>query len=171
MEQLIRNAESTPAFCRMVSDSYIPTAIRRAPRCRMADADGKGDHLLLSIPVFQAYETGATWSSRNDVVAVPLQLIGQQSRYLRCVISLRNPRATELFSWNGAIGRPRWLGSVKELLVTPEACDVSSMSTLHRAGIQRAASPSRETRSFYQALTASGVETLAQHKRVLKAAT
>jgi hypothetical protein len=67
----------------------------------------------------QVYEAGATWSPKNDVIAVPLHIIGQQSRFILYVIS-PNGHATELFSWQGAIGRPLWVSSGSELLVTLE---------------------------------------------------
>ena len=128
VEQLIRDADSPVSFS-PDGKRFVYTrgySSRDFIEVRMADRDGANDHVLLGMAGHQVYEAGATWSPNNDVVAVPLHIIGKESRFVLYAISLSSKRATELYSSQGFIGRPLWLGSGKGLLVTLE--DVSTHS-------------------------------------------
>jgi DNA-binding winged helix-turn-helix (wHTH) protein/Tol biopolymer transport system component len=122
VEQLIRDADSPVSFSpdgkRFVYTREYPS--RDITEVRIADRDGANDHALLEIPGHQVYEAGATWSPNNKSIAVPIHVIGKESRFILYVISLSSARATELYSSPGEIGRPMWLGSGDRLLVTLE---------------------------------------------------
>jgi DNA-binding winged helix-turn-helix (wHTH) protein/Tol biopolymer transport system component len=122
VDQLIRDADSPVSFSpdgkRFVYTRGYPS--RDITEVRIAERDGANDHALLDIPGHQVYEAGATWSPNNKSIAVPIRVIGEASRFILYVISLTSARATELYSWQGAIGRPMWLGSGDRLLVTLE---------------------------------------------------
>jgi hypothetical protein len=108
VEQLIRDADSPVSFApdgkRFVYTRGYPP--RDVTQIRIADRDGANDHALLEIPGHQVYEAGATWSPNDKTIAVPMHIIGKESRFVLYAISLTNPRATELYSSEGAIGRP-----------------------------------------------------------------
>ena len=108
MEPLIRDADSTVSFSPdgrqfVFTRGYPP---RNLTELRIANANGTNDHLLLSISGHQVYEAGATWSPNNDVIAVPLHLIGEHSRFVLDIVSLTDTHVTEIYSSQGAIGRP-----------------------------------------------------------------
>ena len=88
------------------------------------------------------FEAGATWSPRNDVVAVPVHSIGQVSRFALFVISLRDAYTTELLSSKGSIGRPLWLASGRDLLVAMEDEDS------HRRQLWTVSYPEGHSRRF-----------------------
>ena len=144
MEQLIRDADSPVSFSpdgkHFVYTRGYPN--RNITEIRIADADGTGDHLQLSTSGHQVYEAGATWSPSGDLITLPLHLIGQESRFVLYVISLHDSKATELLSQYGAIGRPLWLGSGRQLLVTLE--DVSS----HRGQLWTISYPEGKAQRF-----------------------
>ena len=122
VEQLIRDADSSVSFSPdgkqfVYTRGYPP---RNIVEVRVANADGTGDHLLVAMSGHQVYEAGATWSPDNRAIAVPLNLIGQHSRFALYIISLSDLRVEEIFSSPGAIGRPLWLRGTKQLLVTLE---------------------------------------------------
>ena len=122
VEQLIRDADSTVSFSpdgrQLVYTRGIPD--RNLLEVRIADADGSGDHLLKSLNGHQAFEAGATWSPKGDVVVVPVHTVDPQSRFALLAISLRDGRTVQLLSSAGSIGRPLWLPSGRELLVAFE---------------------------------------------------
>ena len=121
-DQLIRDADSPVSFSpdgkRFVYTRGYPS--RDITEVRIAGRDGANDHALLDIPGHQVYEAGATWSPNSKSIAVPIRVIGKASRFLLYVISLSSARAVELYSSQGAIGRPMWLRSGDRLLVTLE---------------------------------------------------
>ena len=122
VEQLIRDADSTVSFSPdgrqfVFTRGYPP---RNITELRIANANGTNDHLLLSISGHQVYEAGATWSPNNDVIAVPLHLVGERSRFVLDVVSLTDAHVREIYTSQGAIGRPLWIRSGKELLLTLE---------------------------------------------------
>ena len=121
VQQLIRDADSPVSFS---PDRKQFVYTRGDPphnltEIRTANSDGSGDHLLLSISGDQVDEAGATWSPHNDVIAVPLHFFSQ-SRYALDLISLADGHVRELYSSHGAIGRPLWTTSGRDLLVTLE---------------------------------------------------
>ena len=122
VEKLIADGDSTVSFSpdgrQFVYTRGFPN--RNLFEVRIANADGSNDHPLKSLSGHQVFEAGATWSPRNDVVAVPVHSIGQVSRFALDVISLRDAHITELLSSKGTIGRPLWLASGRDLLVAME---------------------------------------------------
>ena len=122
VEQLIRDADSSVSFSPdgkqfIYTRGYPP---RNIVEVRLANADGTGDRLLATMSGHQVYEAGATWSPDNRAIAVPLNLIGQQSRFVLYIISLSDSKVEEIFSSPGAIGRPLWVRGNNQLLVTLE---------------------------------------------------
>ena len=124
VEQLIRDVDPPVSFSPDGKRFVFTRGSPNVTELRIANADGTNDRLLLSMDGHEVFEAGATWSPNNDVVAVPLHVIGQQSLFLLYVVSLEDGHAKVLYSSPGAIGRPLWIRSGKELLVTLE--DVSS---------------------------------------------
>jgi len=120
VEQLIRDGDSTVSFSPDGKRFVFTRGYPNTTELRIANADGTNDHLLLSMAAHQVFEAGATWSPNNDVVAVPVHVIGQQSLFLLYVVSLEDRQAKVLYSSPGTIGRPMWIRSGKELLVTLE---------------------------------------------------
>ena len=144
VEQLIRDADATPGFSpggrQFVYTRGYPD--RNVFDVRIANADGSNDHPLKSLDGHQVFEAGATWSPKNDVIAVPVHSIGQQSRFALFTISLRDGHIGELLSSKGAIGRPLWLASGRELLVTMEDEDS------HRGQLWAVSYPEAHRRRF-----------------------
>ena len=67
VEQLIRDADSSVSFSPdgkqfVYTRGYPP---RNIVEVRVANADGTGDHLLVTMSGHQVYEAGATWSPDN----------------------------------------------------------------------------------------------------------
>ena len=123
-EQLIRDVSPPVSFSPDGKRFVFTRGYPNVTELRIANADGTNDRLLLSMAGHQVFEAGATWPPNNDVVAVPLHVIGQQSLFLLYVVSLGDGHAKVLYSSPGTIGRPLWIRGGKELLVTLE--DVSS---------------------------------------------
>jgi DNA-binding winged helix-turn-helix (wHTH) protein len=84
VEQLIRDADSPVSFSpdgkRFVYTREYPS--RDITEVRIADRDGANDHALLEIPGHLVYEAGATWSPNNKSIAVPIHVIGKESRFI-----------------------------------------------------------------------------------------
>jgi len=144
VEPLIRDADSTVSFSPdgrqfVFTRGYPP---RNLTELRIANANGTNDHLLLSISGHQVYEAGATWSPNNDVIAVPLHLIGEHSRFVLDIVSLTDAHVTEIYSSQGAIGRPLWMHSGKELLLTLEDANT------HRGQLWSISYPEGKARRF-----------------------
>ena len=149
VEQLIRDADSPVSFS---PDGQQFVYTRGYPRrdfteVRIADRDGENDHVLLGMAGHQVYEARATWSPNNDVVAVPIHIIGKESRFVLYAISLTGKSATELYSWKGFIGRPLWVDSGKQLLMTIE--DAST----HRGQLWTVSYPGGEARRLMNDLS------------------
>jgi DNA-binding winged helix-turn-helix (wHTH) protein/Tol biopolymer transport system component len=144
VEQLIRDADSPVSFSpggkQFVYTRGYPR--RDLTEVRLADRDGANDHVLLGLAGHQVYEAGATWSPNNRVVAVPIHIIGKESRFVLYAISLSGKHVKELYSSQGFIGRPLWLDSGKGLLMTVE--DVST----HRGQLWTLSYPDGEARRF-----------------------
>ena len=121
VQKLIRDADSPVSFSpdgqRFVYTRGYPP--RNTTDIRIANADGSGDHPLINLSGHQVYEAGATWSPKDNVIAVPIHIIGEQSRFVLYAITIEG-RVTELFSSQGDIGRPLWVSSGSELLLTLE---------------------------------------------------
>ncbi len=124
VEQLIRDVDPPVSFSPDSKRFIFTRGYPNTTELRIANADGTNDRLLLSMASHEVFEGGATWSPNNDVVAVPQHVIGEQSHFLLYVVTLGDGRAKVLYSSPGAIGRPLWIRSGKELLVTLE--DTSS---------------------------------------------
>jgi DNA-binding winged helix-turn-helix (wHTH) protein/Tol biopolymer transport system component len=122
VEQLIRDADTPVSFSpdgkQLVYTRGYPR--RKVFEVRVANADGTGDHLLTTFAGDEVFDSGPTWSPKNDSIAVSAHLIGQRRRYALYVISLPNAVQTELYGSAGVIGRPLWIEGGRGLLVTLE---------------------------------------------------
>ncbi len=118
-EQLIRDADSPVSFSpngqQLAYTRGYPG--RRITEVRVANVDGTGDHLLSTVPGNEVFDSGPTWSPRNDSIAVSAHLTGQPRRFALYLISLSSSTETELYSSTGAIGRPLWIEDGRKLLV------------------------------------------------------
>ncbi len=149
VEQLIRDADTPVSFS---PDATQLVYTRGYPRrtifeVRVANLDGTGDHLLATVAGNEVFDSGPTWSPKNDSIAVSAHLTGQRRRFALYLISLSNATQTELYGSEGAIGRPLWIGGGRELLVTVE--DINS----HRGQLWTVSSSSGEAHRFTNDLT------------------
>jgi Tol biopolymer transport system component/DNA-binding winged helix-turn-helix (wHTH) protein len=119
VEQLIRDADTAVSFSpdgkRLVYTRGYPR--RKISEVRVANVDGTGDHLLATVAGNEVFDSGPTWSPRNDSIAVSAHLTGQRRRFALYLISLSKATQTELYSSAGAIGRPLWIEGGRELIV------------------------------------------------------
>jgi Tol biopolymer transport system component/DNA-binding winged helix-turn-helix (wHTH) protein len=118
VEQLIRDADTAVSFSpdgkQLVYTRGYPR--RKISEVRVANVDGSGDHLLATIAGNEVFDSGPTWSPRNDSIAVSAHLTGQPRRFALYLISLSKATQTELYSSGGAIGRPLWIHGGRELI-------------------------------------------------------
>ena len=122
VEQLIRDAD-TPVSFSPTGKQLVYT--RGYPRrtifeVRVANVDGTDDHLLATVAGNEIFDSGPTWSPKNDSIAVSAHLTGQRRRFALYLISLPKATQTELYSSAGEIGRPLWIEGGRELIVTLE---------------------------------------------------
>jgi Tol biopolymer transport system component len=164
VEQLIRDADTPVSFS---PDANQLVYIRGYPRrkiteVRVANVDGTGDHLLATIAGNEVFDSGPTWSPKNDSIAVSAHLTEQRRRYALYLISLSKGTQSELYSSTGAIGRPLWIDGGRELLVTLE--DVNS----HRGQLWTISTSSGEAHRVTNDLTdyGSAVDLTADGKRL-----
>lgn len=118
VEQLIRDADTAVSFSpdgkQLVYTRGYPR--RKISEVRVANVDGSGDRLLATIAGNEVFDSGPTWSPRNDSIAVSAHLTGQPRRFALYLISLSKATQTELYSSGGAIGRPLWIHGGRELI-------------------------------------------------------
>jgi len=152
VEQLIRDADTPVSFSpdatRLVYTRGYPR--RKIFEVRVANVDGTGDHLLATVAGNEVFDSGPTWSPKNDSIAVSAHLTGQRRRFALYLISLSKATQTELYSSVGAIGRPLWIEGGRELIVTLE--DLNS----HRGQLWTVSTPSGEAYRFTNDLTDYG---------------
>jgi eukaryotic-like serine/threonine-protein kinase len=119
VEQLIRDADTAVSFSpdgkQLVYTRGYPR--RKISEVRVANVDGSDDHLLAPIAGNEVFDSGPTWSPRNDSIAVSAHLTGLPRRFALYLISLSKATQTELYSSEGAIGRPLWIEGGRELIV------------------------------------------------------
>ena len=119
VEQLIRDADTAVSFSpdgkQLVYTRGYPR--RKVSEVRVANVDGSGDHLLATVAGNEVFDSGPTWSPRNDSIAVSAHLTGQPRRFALYLISLSKATQTELYSSEGAIGRPLWMHDGREVIV------------------------------------------------------
>jgi Tol biopolymer transport system component/DNA-binding winged helix-turn-helix (wHTH) protein len=119
VEQLIRDADTAVSFSpdgkQLVYTRGYPR--RKISEVRVANVDGSGDHLLATLAGNEVFDSGPTWSPKNDSIAVSAHLTGQRRRFALYLISLSKGTQTELYSSEGAIGRPLWIEGGRELIV------------------------------------------------------
>jgi Tol biopolymer transport system component len=119
VDELIRDADSPASFSPdwshfVYTRGYPP---RNMTQVRIADGDGGHDRALIELDGHQVFEAGATWSPDGKRIAVPIHLVGEQSKFILYVVALGDGKAQNLFSSEGDIGRPLWISDGK-LLVT-----------------------------------------------------
>jgi Tol biopolymer transport system component/DNA-binding winged helix-turn-helix (wHTH) protein len=119
VEQLVRDADTAVSFSpdgkQLVYTRGYPR--RKISEVRVANADGRGDHLLATLAGNEVFDSGPTWSPRNDSIAVSAHLTGQPRRFALYLISISKGTQTELYSSEGAVGRPLWIHGGRELIV------------------------------------------------------
>ena len=149
VEQLIRDADTPVSFSpdgkQLVYTRGYPR--RTITEVRVANLDGTRDHLLATVAGNEVFDSGPTWSPKNDSIAVSAHLAGQPRRFALYLISVSKGTQTELHSSVGAIGRPLWIDGGRELLVTLE--DLSS----HRGQLWTVSSSSGEAHRVTNDLT------------------
>ena len=80
VEQLIRDADTPVSFSpdatQLVYTRGYPR--RKISEVRVANVDGTGDHLLATVAGNEVFDSGPTWSPKNDSIAVSAHLTGQR---------------------------------------------------------------------------------------------
>jgi Tol biopolymer transport system component/DNA-binding winged helix-turn-helix (wHTH) protein len=149
VEQLIRDADTPVSFSpdgkQLVYTRGYPR--RKISEVRIANVDGTGDHLLATVAGNEVFDSGPTWSPRNDSIAVSAHLTGQRRRFALYLISLSKATQTELYSSEGAIGRPLWIEGGREVIFTLR--DLNS----HRGQLWTVSTSSGEARRVTNDLT------------------
>ena len=149
VEQLIRDADTPVSFSpdgkQLVYTRGYPR--RKISEVRVANVDGSGDHLLATVAGNEVFDSGPTWSPRNDSIAVAAHLTEQPRRFALYLISLSQATQRELYSSAGAIGRPLWIDGGRELIVTLE--DLNS----HRGQLWTVSTSSGEAHRLTNDLT------------------
>lgn len=107
----------SPDGRRFVYESGMPS--KNSVEVRLANADGSGDRLLVSIEgVFAGYAPGASWSPDGKSIAVPVWVNHKSPGFVLEVISAANGGMRELHSNDRELGRPRWLPDGNLIAVT-----------------------------------------------------
>ena len=149
VEQLIRDADTAVSFSpdgkQLVYTRGYPR--RKISEVRVANVDGTSDHLLATVAGNEVFDSGPTWSPRNDSIAVSAHLTGQPRRFALYLISLSKATQTELYSSEGAIGRPLWIRGGRELIVVVN--DLNS----HRGQLWTVSTSAGEAQRFTNDLT------------------
>lgn len=149
VEQLIRDADTPVSFSPDATQFVYTRGYprRKISEVRIANVDGTSDHLLATVAGNEVFDSGPTWSPRNDSIAVSAHLTGQRRRFALYLISQSKGTQKELYSSEGSIGRPLWMEGGRELLVTLE--DVNS----HRGQLWTISTSSGEAHRFTNDLT------------------
>jgi eukaryotic-like serine/threonine-protein kinase len=119
--KVVSNVDTAVSFSpdgrQFVYESGMPR--KDSVEVRIANADGSGDRLLVSIQgAFAGYTTGAAWSPDGKSIAVPMWMHHRESGYLLDIVSTANGSVGELYSGNQELGRPRWLEGGNMLVVS-----------------------------------------------------
>ena len=164
VEQLIRDADTPVSFS---PDATQLVYTRGYPRrqifeVRVSNVDGTSDHLLATVAGNEVFDSGPTWSPKNDSIAVSAHLTGERRRFALYLISLSTATQTELYGSAGAIGRPLWIKGGRELIVTLE--DLNS----HRGQLWTVSTSSGEAHRLTNDLTdySSAVDLISDGKRL-----
>lgn len=117
---LIKDIDSPAGFSpdgqKFVYTRGVP--LRNSTDVRIANLDGSGDHLLVTIEhTFPDFQPGPTWSPDGRTIAVSLRLYGGRHSYILDAVSVGDGSARELYSSASAIGRPLWLPEGDTLLL------------------------------------------------------
>lgn len=164
VEQLIRDADTPISFSPDATELVYTRGYprRKIFEVRVANVDGTGDHLLATVAGNEVFDSGPTWSPKNDSIAVSAHLTGQRRRFALYLISLSKATQTELYSSEGAIGRPLWIEGGRKLIVTLQ--DLNS----HRGQLWTVATSSGEAHRFTNDLTdyGSAVDLTSDGKRL-----
>jgi serine/threonine protein kinase len=118
--QLIRDVDTSLSFSpdgkQMVFLRGVPAT--RVTEVRIANVDGSGEHLLITLlsPAFKM--TAAAWSPDGKSIAVPTFQLGKENRWVLSVIQVADGGVRELVSGPDPIGRPVWLPDGKALVAT-----------------------------------------------------
>ncbi len=83
VEQLIRDADTPVSFSpdatRLVYTRGYPR--RKIFEVRVANVDGTGDHLLATVAGNEVFDSGPTWSPKNDSIAVSAHMVGTKTSF------------------------------------------------------------------------------------------
>ncbi len=143
--QLIRDIDTPVDFSpdgkQIVFQRGIPESGRN--EIRLAQADGSGERLLVSLPANSGFQFGVTWSPDGKTIAVPTLGLGNEVNWQLNTINVADGKARPLLSLGGRwIGRAVWMpdGSA---LIAPIA-----ETTLGRGQLQSIGYPGGETHRF-----------------------
>ena len=86
-------------------------AKRNVVELRIANADGSGDRLLTTIQDgdVSLFQAGPNWSRDGRTIVAPFRILGTDRRWVLVSISVPDGKVREIYSSQGALGRPVWL--------------------------------------------------------------
>jgi Tol biopolymer transport system component len=91
---------------------------RDASEVRIANADGSGNRLLVTVPgAIAGFQPGAAWSPDGRTIAVSFMHDRKELGFALHLVSIHDANVRELYSSNYTIGRPLWLPTGDALLV------------------------------------------------------
>jgi Tol biopolymer transport system component/predicted Ser/Thr protein kinase len=117
--QLIRDVDApvgfSPGGTQIVFMRGLPDAA--TVELRVASADGSGERLLASLPIYPVFMWGASWSPDGKTIALAALQSGKESKWVLDVIRVADANVSTLYSSPDVLGRPVWLPEGDSLLI------------------------------------------------------
>jgi eukaryotic-like serine/threonine-protein kinase len=117
--QLIRDVDTGLSFSpdgkQMVFLRGVPDRV--VTEMHIANVDGNGDRVLVTLPSPAFNLTGAAWSPDGKSIAVPWFQLGKENRWVLSAIQVADGSSRELYSGSDPVGRPAWLPDGRALVV------------------------------------------------------
>jgi eukaryotic-like serine/threonine-protein kinase len=118
--QLVRDIDSPLSFSpdgkQFVYMRGVPE--RNAIDLRVANADGSGDHLLVSLPDYPSFMYGAAWSPDGKTILAPgLEEASKQTRWALTAVNAADASVKDVFAGSELVGRPAWLPDGNSFLI------------------------------------------------------
>jgi eukaryotic-like serine/threonine-protein kinase len=86
-------------------------AKRNVVELRIANVEGSGERLLTTIQDgdVSLFQPGPSWSHDGRTIVAPFRILGTDRRWILVSISVPDGKMREIYSSQGALGRPIWL--------------------------------------------------------------
>jgi serine/threonine protein kinase/sugar lactone lactonase YvrE len=150
--QLIRDIDSPVSFS---PDGKQFAYMRGVPErntvdIRIANVEGSGDHVLVSVPAISQFFAGPAWSPDGKTILVPVLESGKEIKWGLNAINVADGSVKEMFTATAPIGRPAWLADGSTFLIP------MAMQPENRGQLWIASYPSGEKRRFSNDLSDYG---------------